>query len=143
MGPLLYVNSERTASSRRKAYTRTPTYPCAFACTHSRTRSRMHSERRNMYACIRERKESTRVKTRGQYDVAKARRGCRRVPTRRERKTGTNGLSIKENAIDGEGKGDRARILGVSHRCPVYREAKERQKESEEEKAKTERTNGL
>lgn len=107
---MLYVNSERTASSRRKAYTRTPTYPCAFACT----RSRMHSERRNMYACIRERKESTRVKTRGQYDVAKARRGCRRVPTRRERKTGTNGLSIKENAIDGEGKGDRARILGVS-----------------------------
>lgn len=96
-----------------------------------------------MYACIRERKESTRVKTRGQYDVAKARRGCRRVPTRRERKTGTNGLSIKENAIDGEGKGDQARILGVSHRCPVYREAKERQKESEEEKAKTERTNGL
>lgn len=61
-----------------------------------------------MCACIRERKESTRVKTRGQYDVAKARRGCRRVPTRGERKTGTNGLSIKENAIDGEGKGDRA-----------------------------------
>lgn len=85
----------------------------------------MHSERRNMYACIcgRERR-GTRVKTRGQYDVAKARHGCRRVPTRRERKTGTNGLSIKENAIDGEGKGDRARILGVSHRCPVYRERK-------------------
>lgn len=136
---MLYVNSERTASSRRKAYTRIRPRIRAFACTHSRT----HSERRNMYACIRERKESTRVKTRGQYDVAKARRGCRRVPTRRERKTGTNGLSIKENAIDGERKGDRARILGVSHRCPVYREAKERQKESKEEKAKTERTNGL
>lgn len=64
-----------------------------------------------------ERKESARVKTRGQYDVAEARRGCRRVPTWRE--TGASGLSIKESAVGG----DRTRILGVSHRRPVYREA--------------------
>lgn len=139
---MLYVNSERTASSRRKR-TRVRPRIRAFACTHSRTHSRMHSERRNMYACIWERKESTRVKTRGQYDVAKARHGCRRVPTRRERKTGTNGLSIKENAIDGEGKGDRAPYSWRKSPMSSVSRAKERQRESEEEKAKTERTNGL
>lgn len=54
---MLYVNSERTASSHGAsvhAYTHVSVR--SLVRIHARTHS-VHSERRNMYACIRERKE--------------------------------------------------------------------------------------